>query len=278
MQKFFDVHTHAHLAAFDNDWKEVIERALSQDVGMINSGTEKTTSKRAVEIAHLFPEGVYASVGLYPGHTYPSYHDPKEFGGDAQLSGRAETFDFDFYRMLASDPKVVALGECGLDYYRLEEEDSESKKKKQREAFVSQIELSADIKKPLVIHCRHAARDLIEILKERKSLLLPEPGVAHFFTDGIEYTRELLDLGFSFSLGGVVTFARNYDETVRIIPDDRILSETDAPYAAPVPYRGRRNEPVYVIEAVKKLAEIRGVSTDEMASTIRRNVSRIFGI
>lgn len=274
---FFDAHTHIHFAAFENDWQEVASRALEKKVWFITVGTQRDTSARAVEAAREYEEGVYAAVGLHPIHTEKSYHDVKELGeglSTRAFTSRGEEFDFDYYQKLAVDPKVVAIGECGLDYYRLNYETKE----KQTQALVRQIELAHEVKKPLMIHCREAFDDLIGVLEAHHGLLSGEPGVIHFFTGTKDEARRLAGLGFGFTFGGVITFARNYDEVVKFLPLDRILSETDAPYVTPVPYRGERNEPAYVVEIVKRLAELRNLSLEEMAEKIFENAKRIFKI
>jgi len=294
--KYFDAHTHVQFAVYDADREKTIERALKAGVSFINVGTQRDTSARAVELAHEFSTfsnsrelenkvagaNIYASVGLHPIHTEKSYHDSQELGTfqhsqeyeNVGFTSRAEIFDYDYYKKLALDPKTVAIGECGLDYYHLSEES----KKRQKEVFIKQIELANDVKKPLMIHCREAFNDLIEILNSELQILNSPPGIVHFYSGTIEDTKKLMNLGFSFTFGGVVTFTRDYDEIIKVIPLDRILSETDAPYVAPVPYRGRRNEPAYVIETVKKLAEIRGIPIEEMAEAIAKNAYHIFGI
>lgn len=275
--RYIDCHTHAHFAAFKDDYKEVIGRALEAGVSVVNVGTQKDTSARAVEVAHEFAENVWAVIGLHPIHTEKSFHDAKELGAGGDESGftsRGEDFDYEYYKKLAMDSKTVAIGECGLDYFRLGEETKE----KQKEAFIKQIELAHDVKKPLMIHCRDAFTDLIGILEENKSELNDKPGVVHFFTGTVEDTKKLLDLGFYFTFGGVITFARNYDEVIKMIPMDHILSETDAPYVTPEPYRGKRNEPAYVVYVVRKLAELKGVSEEEMAERIWENAKVVFKI
>ncbi|KKW17126.1 MAG: TatD family hydrolase [Parcubacteria group bacterium GW2011_GWA1_50_14] len=283
---FFDAHTHAHFAAFENDWKEVIGRALARNVWLVNVGTQRDTSRRAIEVANEYKEGVYATVGLHPIHTEKSYHDVKELGtGDKaqEFTSRGEEFNYDTYKKLTEDPKVVAIGECGLDYYRLGEET----KKRQAEMFIKQIELAHEVKKPLMIHCRNspspsrggnAFDDLISLLSTHYSLLPNPPGIVHFFSGTPDDAKKILDMGFSFTFGGVITFTRDYDETIKIIPMDRILSETDAPYVSPVPYRGKRNEPAYVIEVVKKLAELKNIEVEEMEDQIFKNAKNIFRI
>ena len=243
---------------------------------MVNVGTQKDTSAKAVGFTEKYLEGVYATVGLHPIHTEKSYHDAQELGTSNEVlefTSRGEEFDYDHYKKLAQHPKVVAIGECGLDYYRLGEESKE----KQKAAFLQQIELAKEIKKPLMIHCRSAFSDLIDILVACH-LSLVTPGVVHFFSGTQDDAKKLMDLGFSFSFGGVITFARDYDEVVKYIPLDRILLETDAPYVSPVPYRGKRNEPVYVVEVAKKIAEIKAVEGDEIARRTVENTHRIFPV
>jgi TatD DNase family protein len=175
---------------------------------------------------------------------------------------------------MAEDEKVVAIGECGLDYFRLTEET----KALQQKVFKEHIKLASEIGKPLMIHCRNAFPDLISILQTTDHKLPAIPGIIHFMTGTKEDARELLALGFSFSFGGVLTFARDYDEVVRSIPLERILLETDAPYVAPAPYRGKRNEPAYVMESAKKIAEIKDVPFEDVARVTTENAVRMFGI
>ncbi len=280
--EFFDAHTHANLAAFKDDYREVIRKTLDVGGGLINVGTQKDTSRRAVEIAHEFPDGVYATIGLHPVHTSASFHDEEELGGgDAAraFTSRGEVFDFEYYKNLALDPKVVGIGECGLDYYRVESIEYQEAREKQVAAFEAQIKLAHEAEKPLMIHCRDAFKDLVEILTTSYLLLnTRNPGIMHFFAGTKEDAEELLKLGFSFTFGGVITFVRSYDEVIRIIPIDRIMSETDAPYVAPAPYRGKRNEPFYVQEVVKKLAELKDVSEEEMRRITVENTRRVFKI
>ncbi|MEK7465588.1 MAG: TatD family hydrolase [Patescibacteria group bacterium] len=277
--KYFDAHTHIHFPAFDKDRNEVAVRAIDQGVGMVTVGTGQTTSKKAVEIAHAFMN-IWAAVGLHPIHTADSHHDADESGKVAQEGAKApaEKFDHAFYKTLGEDARVVAIGECGLDYYRLEG-SAEKAKKTQREGLVAQIALAHEVKKPLMIHCRSAFPDLIEILEAQKKYLAKnDAGVIHFFSGTPAEAEQLLSLGFSFTFGGVITFTRDYDAVIKMLPMDRILSETDAPYVAPAPYRGKRNQPVYIVEVVKKLAELRGVSESDMAAQTIANAERIFKI
>ncbi|PIP29927.1 hypothetical protein COU12_01790 [Candidatus Jorgensenbacteria bacterium CG10_big_fil_rev_8_21_14_0_10_54_38] len=301
--QYFDAHTHAQFAAYDSDRDAVLARARATGVGMITVGTQRDTSLKAVEVARVH-ENVWAAVGLHPVHTGKSFHDVQELGGGEAargFAGRGEEFDHEYYRKLAEDPKVVAIGECGLDYAvfvsdrvlelqkrapRQESgfsgEEVRRIKEKQREAFEAQIKFAHEVQKPLMIHCRSAFSDLISILTPNASRL--NPSVIHFFSGTLGDAKKLLDMGFYFTFGGVITFPPkagrlgDYDEVIKIIPPERILSETDAPYVAPVPYRGKRNEPAYVVEVVKKLAELNGMTAEATAEQIAKNAERVFGL
>jgi TatD DNase family protein len=277
--KYIDIHAHVNFKAFDDDRKEAIQRALDAGVMVMNVGTQIDTSRKAVEMAHEFPEGVYAIIGLHPIHTGASFHDVKELGEEGKaFTSRGEQFDAEAYRELLKDPKVVAIGECGLDYYRCTEETIA----KQKEAFIGQIKLANEFKKPLMLHIRNnpedkthnAYADSLEILKEHSEV----KGDVHFFAGTLLDAKAFVDFGFTLSFTGVVTFTKDYDEVVRAIPLEMILSETDSPYITPVPYRGKRNEPLYVKEVVKKIAEIKGISESEVAEAIMQNAKRVFGI
>ncbi len=277
--KYIDIHSHVNFKAFDEDRDEVIRRALENDTWVINVGTQLDTSKKAVEMALGYKEGVYAIIGLHPIHTGASYHDEKELGeGGKEFTSRGEIFNKEEYRKLLAQPKVVAIGECGLDYYRLEE-DSIAKQKKD---FIAQIELANEFDKPLMLHIRNNPKekkynayfDALEILKKNSKV----KGDVHFFAGTWEEAKGFLDFGFTLSFTGVVTFTHDYDEVIRNTPLDMIMSETDAPYVTPTPHRGKRNEPSYVREVVKKIALIKNLPEEEVALAIVANARRVFGI
>lgn len=276
MPKLIDVHTHVQFSAYEGGGDRVIKRALDEDIWVINVGTQKDTSWGGVVMAEGYKEGVYAAIGLHPIHTTQSYHDTKELGGGEAaraFTSKGEEFDFDFYKELGQNKKVVAVGECGLDYYRLDEKT----KDKQIEAFTLQINLSKEIEKPLMIHCREAFDDLIDVLKKNKTLLLDDyPGINHFFTGSKENAKDLMDLGFYFSFGGVLTFTEDYDDLVKYIGLERIMLETDAPYIAPHPHRGKRNEPLYIKHTAKKLAEILSKDLEEVEDMTTQNAINVF--
>ncbi len=277
--KYIDIHSHVNLNAFKDDRDEVIRRALDNDTWVINVGTQIDTSRNAVELANKYTEGVYAIVGLHPVHTSVSYHDEQELGeGGKEFTSRGEIFDKDLYRQLLKNPKVVGIGECGLDYYHCDENTIS----KQKEAFISQIELANEFGKPLMLHIRNNKEDKIhnaylealEILKEHAKV----KGDVHFFAGDVEIAKMYVDFGFTLSFTGVITFTHDYDEVIKNTPLDMIMSETDAPYVTPIPNRGKRNEPFYVKEIVKKIAEIKNLPETVVSDAIIANAKRVFKI
>src|SRR3989304_4671539 len=227
MFKYFDAHSHLNLPEFDADRADQIKKLEENNIGTIIIGVDKATSGLAVELAQK-SENLYAGIGLHPTDT-------------------DEEFDAIYFEDLIKHPKVVCVGECGLDYFR-----DQTKKDHQKEIFIKQIELAIKYEKPLMLHCRpskgtmDAYEDVLDILesyhlKPESSKLLS--GNAHFFVGNLSIAQRFLALGFTMSFPGVITFARDYDEIIKFLPLENILSETDAPFAAPIPYRGKRNEP-----------------------------------
>src|SRR3989339_95597 len=217
MPKYIDIHSHVNFKAFKEDGDVVLKRALQNDTWVINVGSQLSTSKRAVEIANKYEEGIFAIVGLHPIHLEEAFHDKEETGGGSFMT-RVEEFNKDIYRELLQDPKVVALGECGLDYFHCGVETIE----KQKKTFREQISLSQETGKPLMLHIRNnpkdsslnAYQDVLEILKE-----FPKAkGNVHFFSGSLEDVKAFLDLGFTISFTGVITFTRAYDEIIKNIP------------------------------------------------------------
>jgi TatD DNase family protein len=277
--KYIDIHSHVNFKAFDEDRDEVIDRALRGDTWVINVGTQIDTSRKAVEMTRRYKEGVYAIIGLHPIHTGASYHDEKELGeGGVEFTSRGEVFDKEQYLELLKDPKVVAIGECGLDYFRCTPESIE----KQKQAFIDQIEVANVVGKPLMLHIRNQPGDKDNDAYADALLILMQyakvKGDVHFFAGSIEDAKSFVDFGFTLSFTGVITFTHDYDEVIRSTPLDMIMSETDAPYVTPTPYRGKRNEPVYVCEVVKKISEVKGLSEAEVAKALISNAKRVFGI
>jgi TatD DNase family protein len=279
MPKYIDIHSHVNFTAFDSDRDEVIKRALDNDTWVINVGTQIDTSRKAVLMAEAYEEGVYAIIGLHPIHTGASFHDLKELGeGGKEFTSRGELFDKDSYRELLKSKKVVGIGECGLDYYRCTAEYIENQKKN----FIEQIELANEFGKSLMLHIRNnkedkehnAYTDALAILKEHAKV----KGDVHFFAGNVEEAKAFTDFGFTISFTGVITFTEDYDEVIKAIPLPMIMTETDAPYVTPIPYRGKRNEPVYVKEIVKKIAKLKNMDESEVREVIVENAKRVFGI
>jgi TatD DNase family protein len=281
--KYIDIHAHLNLSAFNEDREEVLTRTREEGVAHINIGTKESTSKKAVEIAETH-EDVYAIVGLHPIQTTPQEHDEEELGeGGTPFLSKGEIFNKDFYRELCASKKVVGIGECGLDYYR----NDPSTKEIQEAQFIAQIELANELSLPLMIHTRDAKGnassavsatsvydDTYAILKQYAKV----PGDIHFYAGNYEQAKRFFDIGFTVSFTGVITFARDYEEVVRNAPIDMIHGETDCPYVAPVPHRGKRNEPRFVKEIYKKIAEIKGLEEETVRAQLLLNAKRLFGV
>lgn len=262
---FFDIHSHVHDKAFDEDRESLLREMKSYGVGTITVGTDQEESKKAVALAEKYPH-VYATVGLHPA-------DNKE-----------EVFDKEFYLTMAAHPKVVALGECGLDYFRLEG-DAALEKERQKDIFKEHVEIAAHLKKPLMLHGRpskgtmDAYEDMLTILEEAKKRHgVALTGNAHFFAGTIDIAKRFVDIGFTMSFSGVITFSKEYDDVVRYVPSTMILAETDSPYATPAPFRGKRNSPMYVQEIVAKMAILREEEMEVMRQQVLDNSQRVFGI
>ena len=268
--KYFDIHAHVNFKAYDEDRDAVIRRAIDEGVHIMNVGTQQKTSAFAVEMAEKYGHGVYAAVALHPIHTSSSFHDTSELGPEGKaFTSKGEKFDPDFYEALARKDVVKAIGECGLDYYRLDE----STAKLQAEVFRQHIELANKVNKPLMCHIRNAYKDAAEILREHAKV----KGDIHFFAGNWEEAQLFLNMGFTLSFTGVITFTHDYDEVVRNTPLDMILSETDCPYITPTPFRGQRNEPIHVREIVKAIARIKGEDEEKVRAQLVANAKRVFG-
>lgn len=269
---YFDTHTHVNFSGFKDDAEAVVKRALDENVWMINVGTQIDTSRAAVEMSAKYPKGVFAAIGLHPIHTYEQLVDEEE----THFKTREENFDANEYAKLITH-KTVAVGECGLDYYRLPENDKESAIKKQKECLLAQLQFAKDHKLPVIIHCRDAYDDLAEILRSEYA---GSPGVIHSFTDTWDTAKKFVDLGFYVALNGILTFDKTgkLEQVVKNLPSDRMLSETDAPYLTPPPHRGKRNEPAYVKFVVERMAQIKNASPEEIGELTFRNACSLFNI
>ena len=249
MPKYFDIHSHLNFPDYDQDREEVIARLKETETHTITVGTDFESSKWAVELTDQYEE-IYACIGIHP--------------IDAKNS------DISLFSDLAKHPKVVAIGECGLDFYHAKKsEDYE----RQKNLFLDQINFAIKYNKPLMIHARDAYEEILEILEQFKELR----GNIHFFAGSLDIAKRFLQIGFTMSFTGVITFTHDYDEVIKNLPLNMIMSETDAPYVSPVPYRGKRNEPSYVGEVVKKIAEIRGESEETVRVVLVNNALSMIG-
>jgi TatD DNase family protein len=282
-----DTHAHVNFRAFKDDAKEVLQRALDSGVQVINVGSQIDTSRQCVELANQFGIGVYAVVGLHPEHTHSQFVDEEE----THFKTREENFDYELYRELAKNSKVVGIGECGLDYYRLPREEGagliEQIKEKQKAAFRLQVKLARGLDKVLVVHSRSskgtddAVLDILEILESEilnlKSKIRFE---VHSYTGSPEVLQKFIDIGAYVSFNGIITFDKtgNMEKLVKLAPLDKILLETDCPYLSPIPFRGKRNEPSYVKYVAEKIAQIKNTSADEIAVATTKNAKLLFKI
>lgn len=267
--QFFDVHAHVNAEQFDADRAEVLERMREAGVWSIQVGTDRKSSQQVSMMAASVKEGTYASIGVHP------------------IDDRNEQFQEPFFAEIVAGENVVTVGECGLDYSRLADvENVLAEKSRQKDLFEKQIDFALAHDLPLMIHCRDsdkkladAHRDVIAILTAKKNLTGASlRGNIHFFSQTIDIAREYFALDFTISFTGVITFSNEYDEVVRLSPLDRIMSETDCPYVTPTPHRGKRNEPIFVEEVVKKIAEIRGEDFETVRSALVQNALRVFNI
>lgn len=248
------IDSHCHLEMFKEEIPKVLKNA--NDVGVstiVTIGSDIESINEAIKITEQYPM-VYATVGIHP-------HDAKEINSDVIK----KLFE------LSRHPKVVAIGEIGLDYYY-----KNSPKEVQREAFVLQLNLARELGLPVVIHSREAFEDTISILKEHNI----SKGVMHCFSGSVSQAKKAIDLGFFISISGVVTFknAKIIKEVAKFVPDDYLMIETDAPYLSPEPMRGKRNEPAFLIYTAKALAELRGITFEDVDRITTLNAKRLFHI
>jgi TatD DNase family protein len=295
--KYIDIHCHLDFPDYGEEIADVLVRMKEGEVSAITIGTDLVSSKRVVEIAEA-NENVWACIGVHPEETTSprpdiNQSDPLLSAGEGKsLSlGKEQLteggWDEVEFEKLIQNPKVVSVGECGLDFFRIKPEDLESEKERQTKLFKSQIEFALKYDKPLMLHCREAYDEVLVILADYKKEAGDKlKGNVHFFAGKVAQAQKFLDLGFTMSFTGVITFpprlgetgTHNYDEVIKFLPIESIMSETDAPFVAPTPYRGRRNEPVFVLEVIKRLAELKEVSFEKMAEQIKQNAERLFDL
>lgn len=285
-----DVHCHLQFKAFENDYDTAIKDAFAAGVTkIINTGTQLSSSRRAVEFAEQY-ENLYAIVGVHPHHadkiwTNPEVVEDTEGTQDVKKEPKKVNRDYWLHELetLTHHPKVLAIGEIGMDYYSYKSNDIVDPKL-QEEVFVAQIELAYKAKLPLQIHNRHAGEDVVKILKQHKNLLLKNPGMFHCFAGTTEVLKNALNLGFSVGFDGNSTYKGlapgekvELKELIKLTPLERIVIETDAPYLTPMPHRGKRNEPKYIPLIAHFIAESKGISFEKLVEQTDKNVYTMFG-
>lgn len=245
-----DTHAHLDFSDFNKDRQQVIRRAFGGGVGkIINIGTNYKSSKKSIELAQKY-ENIFASVSLHP------------------IDVEKEKFDEKLWLELAQQSKVVAIGEAGFDFHH------SSNPEKQKEIFQKLIKIACQVKKPLIIHSRQADKEILDVLSHSK--LPPKPGVIHCFGREYEVAKKFLDLGFLISYTGNITYNKERISSVPKVPLDKIMVETDCPFMTPIPFRGQRNEPLYVKYVAQKIAEIKGESFEEIAKITTENAKKLF--
>lgn len=287
MPKLIDTHCHLNFNAYKDDTDEVIKRTLKEDVWMVNVGSQSSTSERAVRVAQKYRKGVYASVGLHPAHLCESYIDEEELD-NIYVKTRQEDFNYNYYKKLAQNNKVVAIGETGLDYTYLPKNcdcDKKEEIKKQKKVFCEHIKLAKELNLPLIIHCRDTHGGALKILNKEQDGNLR--AVTHCYTGNWGEAKTYLGLGFLISFTGIITFKINPKQldlqkrTLEVVlktPLEKIMIETDAPYLTPEPRRGKRNEPLYVEFVARKIAEIKGLNFEKVAEQTTKNAIRFFNL
>lgn len=287
-----DTHCHVNFAAFKDDADAVLKRALENDTWVIMPGTQYSTSKRAVEMAENYEKGVCAAIGLHPIHLEEREVDVLEVQSEnvkqepwMVFETKGEEFDYEKYKAMGQSRKVVAIGECGLDYYY------EPKGKEKREAFhlkqksvlVLQIKLAEELDLPLILHCRKAHNDLIEILDTKYKILNTKlRGVVHCYTGTLAQAEKFYHMGLYFGFNGLifkkVPALPDPTEVIKNIPLNRILLETDSPYLVPPAAHAERNEPLFIKYVAEEISRIKEISLHEVAETTTKNAKTLFGL
>jgi TatD DNase family protein len=255
--KYIDIHAHLDFPDFDNDRKEIIADMKSKDIGCFNIGTCTQTSQNSINLAQQ-NEHIWAIVGVHPLYVH-----------EAQIE------ELNTIESLLLNNKCVGIGECGMDLFRLV--DDQEGKMRQIIFFEKQIELAIKYNKPLMIHCREAYPETLDILQSYKKISPNLHAHFHFFTETIDVARNVLKNNFTLSFTGPITFA-DYSDVINFVPIDSLMVESDSPYASPKSVRGKRNNPQNIVEIASKIAEIKNLSEDKCAQIIRNNVKRVFGV
>ncbi len=277
-----DTHAHLNFNAYKNDADEVIRRSLDEGVRMINVGSNFETSKRAVEIANKYDKGIYAAVGLHPIHLETGLVKIKNDKEEIEVKTKEENFDYEKYRELARNKKVVAIGEAGLDYWYKPKTKIKLQlfKEKQRLGLCQQLDLAKELNLPVILHCRMAHSDLIEILSEKRKVKSEKlKGVIHCFSGTWEEAKKYLEMGFYLGFNGIIfkeIEGINFEEIIKRTSLDKILIETDCPYLTPPQMGEKRNEPLFVKYIAQGIAKIKEMDFEEIAKATTQNAKELF--
>lgn len=271
-----DTHAHLNFNAYKSDIDEVIKRAFDNGLKIINVGSKFETSKYAVELAEKY-DGMYAAIGLHPIYTANEFVKVKTDPEEGNFLVKEEDFDEIKYTELLKSKKVVAVGEIGLDYYYRPKTTGKLQqfKEKQKQVLLKQLDFAIKNDLPVILHCRMAHGDLIEIISSFKNNKLR--GVLHCFTGNVEEAKKYIELGFFIGLNGII-YKMNLDEVIKAVPLDNVLLETDCPYLTPTPEGNKRNEPIFIKYVVSKIAELKGISESEVENKTTENAKKLFKI
>ncbi len=307
--KFIDIHSHIGFDDYGKDQGDVIGRMKKEEIGTIAVGADLLSSIEAIKIA-TENENIWACIGQHPTHNMSEINF--RHGESFEVSHGLLGFNEEDFEKLISNPKVVAVGECGLDYYRfgdmfkqgLPSERNETsgqgmslvefiikEKERQKLDFIKQINFAVKYDKPLMLHIRdgevrgEAFNDAYNILStfpntiyNLQSTVYKFRGNVHFFTGNLDWAKKFIELGFTISFTGLITYVHDFEKIIRAVPLESLQAETDAPYVSPVPHRGERNEPSYVIHVYKKIAEIRGEDPEFVRQQLLKNAEKLFQI
>lgn len=274
-----DTHSHLNFNAFKEDLADVIQRTLAKDIWTINVGTKYETSQKAVELAQQYEKGLYAAVGLHPMYAAAEFLKLKTDPDEGEFLVKEQGFNKEKYRELAQSKKVVAIGEVGLDYYYKPKTTVklDQFKEKQKRIFLEQIDLARELNLPLIMHCRMAHDDVIEILKNYslQTTHYKLNGVIHCFTGTLQQAQEYIAMGYYIGINGII-FKFNIDDVIKAVPLDKILLETDCPYLTPPEAPQKRNEPIFLSYVIEKIAELKGISTEQVITQTTKNAKTLF--
>jgi len=277
---YIDTHAHLNFAAFVRDREEIVEKCLRDNVWMINVGTNLFTSKIAVELANKFEQGVYAAVALHPINL--GVEDSRKISNEEILREESpfeKSFDYEKYKELAKDKKIVAIGETGLDYYYKPKSKLKLKgfKIDQEFLFLKHIKLAKELNLPLIIHCRMAHEDLLDILRVQEGIYHEIfKGVIHCFTGNVTQLKEYLHLGFHIGFNGII-FKLNLKNVIKRTPLDRMVLETDCPFFPTSPEE-KRNDPIGVKAVAEEIAEIKNIDLKEIEEQTTKNAKELFDL